>query len=378
MRKFGLIGGALLAGAALFTLAVGSNGCDKVECGTGTIELDGVCVSMPPGGDAGFTSAQCDLTESTFVGGICRPKFPHIECATGMLTFDDAGVGTCSSMGMVSCDVPRPCPAAQGDMICVSGRVFEGAEHAKAVTDMNTLNEIEVRVYEPLAFLSDPTSPPFARLTLANGGLDNCGRWLVRFNTSVDTSNGLVAFTATDKMGASPTKYVLGATASRPQSGVNIMNKPAYLVSKTQDMTWSTMAGLTGRTFSSVGTLAVRFHLKDPGPDDPIPGTPVAGITPAWNNTVRTADDHFFSDTPAALDDTKLTAIDGAATKTGPNGVAFVTIGPGLGNIFPQTGAGSCIKPAGGTGTATVDTTNTLAGAAVGVIFFFDLPVKCE
>lgn len=382
MRKVGLISGSLLLVGVGLSFVVGASSCSKVECGQGTIEFDGVCVTGAPGGDGGFTQAQCDPVKSKFEGGKCVPLLDPVICETGNLTVDDAGIGHCTGMGVVDCNreaVCAPPSGVGGDEICVSGRVLEGDEHNKRVTDMTRLEEIEVRVYEPLNFLADPTSAPFRRLTLMNNGLDTCGRFTVRFSTSQDTPNGLVAFSATDKMGVTPTKYVLGATASRPQPNTNIIGKAVYLVSKTQDSSWSTAAGVPGgKTFSELGTLAVRYHLKDTdATEGAIPGVAVAGIVPAWNNAMNPATDYFFSDMDVA-DGTNLKMPAPAQTKTGPNGVAFVTIGPGLGNIFLAGGAGSCTKAGGAAGTATVDTTNTLAGSAVGVIFFFDLQVKCD
>jgi len=387
MRKVGLISGSLLLVGVGLSLVVGASSCSKVECGQGTIELDGVCVTGAPGGDGGFTQAQCDPNVSKFEGGKCVPKLKPVICLTGNESVDDAGITLCMGTAVTTCETEAVCAdpsGVGGDEICVSGRVMAGDEHDKRVSDMATLSEIEVRVYEPLNFLADPTSPPFRKLTLGNG-LDTCGRWTVRFSTSQDTPNGLVAFSATDKsnaagMPASGTaKYVLGAVASRPAANTNIRGKFAYLVSKAQDTAWSTAAGVPGgKTFSELGTLAVRYHLKDTGATEgSIPGEPVAGIVPAWNNSPNPATDYFFSDAPVAMG-TNLKTPAPAQTKTGPNGVSFVTIGPGLGNIFLAGGAGSCTKAGGAAGTATVDTSSTLAGSAVGVIFFFDLQVKCD
>ncbi len=382
MRKVGLISGSLLLVGVSLSFVAGTSSCSKVECGQGTIEFDGVCVTGAPGGDGGFTQAQCDPNVSKFEGGRCVPKLPPIICETGNVLVDDGGIGHCTAMMGTDCNVEAACQdpsGTGGDEICVSGRVLEGDEHSKQIPMGDPrLNEIEVRVYEPLNFLADPTSAPFRRLSLGNG-LDTCGRFTVRFSTSQDTPNGLVAFSATDKMGTATPKYVLGATASRPQPNTNIRGKAVYLVSKALDSSWSTAAGVPGgKTFSELGTLAVRYHLKDTdATEGAIPGVAVAGIVPAWNNAMNPATDYFFSDADVA-DGTNLKMPATAQTKTGPNGVAFVTIGPGLGNIFLAGGAGSCTKAGGAAGTATVDTTNTLAGSAVGVIFFFDLQVKCD
>src|SRR5436190_19419705 len=53
-------------------------GCGKTECGSGTVERDGVCVASANGSDGGFVSVQCDPNVSKFEGGKCVPLLPPI------------------------------------------------------------------------------------------------------------------------------------------------------------------------------------------------------------------------------------------------------------------------------------------------------------
>jgi hypothetical protein len=363
----------------LGTLA--GSGCGNTKCGEGTIEVSGVCLSGT--GDGGFSTVQCDLSVSKLEGGRCIPKEPIIKCETGDLTFDDAGIGHCigsSTMGTdctteLTCDSPS---GPGGDTICMAGRVVDGA--TKMLIDKALVPKIEVRIYEPLGFLADTTTPAFRTLkmngaSLGTGdGLDECGRYRTHFSTSQDTPNGLVAIAATGLAGsASASDFILGASANRPQPNTNILHQLTFLVSKTQDQAWSSQAGLTGgMTFASLGTLAIRFHTPEADTNAAIPGMPVAGITPKWQNTVDTNKDHFFSDT----DVNAILNINETLTKTGANGTSFITIGKGIGNAGAVDGAGGCTKAGGGPGTLTI-TGAPLAGSANGVIFFFNLEVTC-
>lgn len=269
-----------------------------------------------------------------------------------------------------SCTADLVCSAASGaggDEICVSGRVVEGANHSQDIASSVTGN-IEVRLYEPLNFLADPTILPFRTLTTANGSLDTCGRFTTRFSVANDAPNGFIAITATDLTGAGTPNYVLGTAQRRVVANTNLTNARTFLVSKTQDQAWATAAGLVGsNTFASTGTLAVRYH-EGGTETDAIPGTPVQGITPTWNNVTDTNKDFFFSD--SAL--TTLQTINPAQSATGSNGISFLLLGAGISNA----GGTACIKSGGGPGTLTV-TGSTLTGTTAGAIVFFNLGVSC-
>ncbi|MEK6743620.1 MAG: hypothetical protein AABZ15_08420 [Nitrospirota bacterium] len=257
-----------------------------------------------------------------------------------------------------------------GDEICVSGRVVEGADHSQGITSAVT-GSIEVRIYEPVNFLADPTTLPFRRLTTANGFLDTCGRFTARFSVTPvtgDAPNGVIAITATDLVGTITPNYILGTSQYRVLANTNVTGARTFLVSNAQDQAWATDAGLSSGTFASAGTLAVRYH-QGGSAGDAIPGVPVKGVVPKWNNVTDTSKDYFLSD--SAL--TTLQTFSTLQNETGSNGISFLTLGSSINNA----GAGTaCIKLGGGAGTLTV-IGPTLTGTTVGAIVFFNLEVSC-
>ena len=270
----------------------------------------------------------------------------------------------------ISCTAELVCSAASGvggDEICVSGRVVEGTDHSQDIASSVTGN-IEVRFHDLLNFLGNPTSPPFRTLTTASGSLDTCGRFTTRFSVAGDAPNGVIGITATDLAGAVTPNYVLGTAPRRVDAATNLTNARTFLVSKAQDQAWATAAGLVGsNTFASTGTLAVRYHEGGTA-TDAIPGTPVRGIIPTWNNMTDTTKDFFFSD--SAL--TTLQTISATQSETGINGISFLRLGAGIGSA----GGTACIKSDGGAGTLMV-TGPSLTGTTAGAIVFFNLGVSC-
>ncbi len=335
------------------------------------------------------------LTSATFtVGGVSGTVIAGTTTATftpsTALAFDSAYTATISTgvkdlagnplaapYGWTFTTLPDPClpelscaapSGSGGDEICIAGRVVDGADLA-TVIDSATAEKIQVRLYEALNFLADPTTLAFRTLTVGSG-LDSCGRFTARFSTAGDAPNGFVTVVTAGRPGtASENDYILGTTSRRVFAGANLTAARAYLVTRAQDQAWSTAAGgLGGTTFAAVGTLAVRYH-QGGTEADPIPGNPIRGIVPTWNGVTDASQDHFFSDSGS----TTLQTIGPLMSSTGPDGFSFLTIGTSLGNV---SAGSACITSGGSPGTLTV-TGATLSGTTSGAIVFFNLEVIC-
>ena len=344
---------------------------------TYTVNVNSATTSVTVTPTVAVTSATVKVNNVTVSSGTASAPIPLTVGANLIIVVVTTQDGISDKAYVITVTRPLSCTAdlvcsapsgAGGDEICVSGRVVEGADHSQDIASAVTGN-IEVRLYEPLNFLSNPTSPPYRILTTANGLLDTCGRFTERFSVTGNAPNGLIAITATDLTGAVTPNYILGTTLRRVQAGINLTAARTYLVSKAQDQSWATAAGLVGlNTFASMGTLAVRYH-QGGASSDAIPGVPVKGVVPQWNGITDAATDFFFSD--SAL--TTLQTFSVSQNETGSNGIAFLQVGTSLYNVTAGT---TCIKPNGTPGTLAI-IGPTLTGSTLGAIVFYNLEVNC-
>lgn len=258
-------------------------------------------------------------------------------------------------------------PTNNGDQICISGRVVDSVDRTANLSS-TVLSSVEIRLYDALSFVSNPTGAvPIKTLTSAAGNIDSCGRYTTRINRSADIPFGFVAMVTTDLTG-SGSNYVLSSTVRPVSAYKNLVGIRNYLVSTTQDATWSTDAGLSGSTFASAGTIAVRYY-QGGNSTDPIPGVGISGVTPTWNGSSNAAIDYFFSDTGLKT----MQTIAASQTVTGTNGVAFFQPSAGFGTL---SAGSSCNKLDGTSGTTTVGSASY--STAAGVIAFQDLEVTCN
>ncbi|MCC6994941.1 MAG: hypothetical protein IT370_10055 [Deltaproteobacteria bacterium] len=276
---------------------------------------------------------------------------------------------------VASCLAEPPCQEPSGfggDEICVAGRVFDGASHLGI--DATTAAQIEVRFYEPLNFLADPTSPPRRILTVANRGLDSCGRYMGRVSNALDLPNGMVMVATRGRQGtAGEADFVVTYTQARTAANINLPRQAAYIITKSLSATWSAQAGLTG-DLAADGALVVRYHTAQVGGPEYFSGEPVAGVSPLWNFMTLPLPPLFFSDDSV----TSMTTLAPALTRTGRNGTALLRFGRGLGNASAVSGApNTCLTKSAVPGQLTI-TGMTLTGATADAIGFFDLEAACD
>ena len=311
--------GGIVSGLTGSGLTLLNNGGDSLAVSAGSTTFafgtriaDGALYSVTVGTQPGSPAQTCVVSSGSGTVTAANITNVAVDCTVTPDCTADLVCGAPSGTG--------------GDEICVSGRVVDGADHSQGIASSVT-GSIEVRFYEPLNFLSAPSSPPFKRLTLANGLLDSCGRFTARFSVSNDAPNGLIAITAADLATTITPTYVLGTSQYRVFPNTNVTGARTFLVSNAQDQAWATAAGLSSGTFASAGTLAVRYH-QGSTVSNGIPGVPAQGVVPQWGGVTNAATDFFFSD--SAL--TTLQTFSVSQNDTGNNGTAFLRLGAGVGS----------------------------------------------
>lgn len=144
---------------SLFTFSCGGN-----TCGTGTYEEGGECRAT----DDVLT---CGVGFEA-IGNRCEPAEDWKKSACGTNTKYNAVTGQCegSGGGAVVCD--KQCPLADGNKVCMSGRMFEAVSYltgsAETATPITPNDGMEVRVYDPLALKNNPDIEPLAVTSIYN------------------------------------------------------------------------------------------------------------------------------------------------------------------------------------------------------------------
>ncbi len=322
----------------LLALALAHAGCSSTVCGDGTeSKFDpstGVTICTSKIAQAGV---QCDPTTTKLQGGMCvadATRFPHCGAGTTL----DQTMACVPMMG--SCGkTPPACPPKPGKF-SVAGLIthLNGGKFADGET-------IEVRVYDPLAFLRDTSSPPEAMLTTTDSTY--C------FDSLTDAGGqGLLAIAFTD---ASGTTYALAGVGLNSVAAGGTFRADGYLIEKTLVAQWDTGAALSGmNTFEAVGAYVVRFFDKPrlPGGAEDPSEKPVGGVT-LTGITGPISDAYYFKDDLATVDKSAM-ATDAA---TG----AVVARTSGLTPVF--TGKGGMVNG------AMPDWERVPGGSTAGVVF---------
>ncbi len=116
---------------SLFLLStVAAPSCKSTECGSGTIERDGICAPA----DETTATAKCGpFTE--LQGEQCVPMFKPTECdpATTIASLDDAtGVTTCIGTGTsTGCSGVFACPTPAAGKQTICGQIYNFADNTK-------------------------------------------------------------------------------------------------------------------------------------------------------------------------------------------------------------------------------------------------------
>jgi hypothetical protein len=324
--------------------------CSSLECGENTIERDGRCVAevAQPGGECGPgtvynpTSMRCESSLFNDGGGICG--------ANTTVLIDDAGVRTCvgTGGGGGDCSQPLPCTAPTGaNNLSLCGRVYE-LEDSKPLDDGRTdtgepWKTIELRVYDPIAFIGNPSSPPIVKALP-----DSCGRFAI---IDVPRPNDGFIAVATDDIvdaGGGPVfgdNLVQTGIAAPAAGGETLGGLRAWVFRRTTDDKWSTSAGLaSGTSFGKMGVYIPIFisgAAAAPFPAGPTAGVTIAQIIDSGTGARRTdaAKDYYFDDTDPLV---RRTA-SASRPATGANGTGLF-VNTGLLTFSGQGGApaGTC------------------------------------
>ena len=310
-------------GLALVTAAAGLSNlsCSAVECGSGTIERDGLCF---PADDI-TTPAGCGGIGpfATVLGldGKCEAETPTIcdEDTTREEIDMDTGVTTCiGTAGGCGSEIDCTAPSANRATVC--GRIWDtgtdtliaqAAQNPEMPCGTPTTDgpcSLRVRFFDAVDFAANPMG---AMPLSPEGGVyqDGCGRF--RGHNMQRATLGFIGIGVDDAPGITPavphvtTGVALANEAANPARGFR-----AYSTTVQTDTDWHTSSMIGGQTFAQRGVLAIVYHYK---------GVPQAGVTARRNGNPIPTEDFYFSDTGVAR-----TTVAAAQTSTGANGTALV------------------------------------------------------
>ncbi len=330
--RFGLVAAAILA--------LVSNGCNNLECGANTIEMNGKCVASgtSPGADCGPgtsydpTSGECVDDIFADGGGICGSNTTS--------TIDDAGNHVCIGTGgsATDCSQDLPCPpTTMPSSVSLCGRIYD-IEDSTPLDDGDPTNgepykNVKIEVLDPIAFVSDPTTAPIL-LTVQT---DSCGRFVIADAPRPGT--GYIAV-VTDDADGQPDNLVEAGIAEVVNSGDVLTGLHGWIFRRTTDVAWSTAAGLpSGMTFGSLGVY-IPIFLVPPIPEPPFTGSPDPGVTVVFDATPDADNDFYFSD----VDPLTRMTVDPTLNATGMNGTGLYINHDSLGSAagMGNAPAGSC------------------------------------
>lgn len=335
---------------ALLSLAAGANGCKSLECGPNTLQQGDQCVAeaTDPGTNCGpgtvwnGESGRCENVLFLDGGGICG--------SNTTVVVSDAGVRTCVGTGGASgpsCAEPLPCPAPTGSLVSMCGRIYDLETTAPLdngnATDGEPYRSIELRVYDPIAFVSNPNAP-----ILIKGTADSCGRF--RIVDAPRPATGFIAV-ATDDSPDGGDLYVQTGIAAPVEGGETLTGLRAWVLRRSTDELWSRAAGLpAGQTFGRLGVYIPIFLSGSetaPFKASPTSSVQVAIIDQGTGMRTVKEDRDFYFDDLSALERKQPSP---TRSMTGANGTALYIMQPGLGSFsgLGNTPAGSCwaVNPA--------------------------------
>lgn len=349
----------LLVGFALGIAALSNVACKQVECGAGTIEVDGVCQAGDEPGTpecgAGFIydteTGRCEPDYGLDGGnqGICDPT-------TTVAVVDDAGITHCIGTGTSTCAADLPCPPPSAGQMSICGRVLNVRNTLPLDDDVaegGPAEGILVSAYEPLSFADNPSATPPIMTVPA----DTCGRYVME-NVQVPAT-GFIAIAVDDDPGSGEDLYLLTGIAF-PAAAGTFSPTVAWVTELALVEAWGAAAG---QDFVTEGVYLPIFLNPEvaPYPSDYMEGTPVMGVKVTEGTTVFADRDFYFSDAEPLLRETIAPAQD----STGVNGSALM-INTGLVNHGGTGGEGDCSWP------------NNLGAAIGGVVFVQERHLECN
>jgi hypothetical protein len=321
---------AILAPAALLAALPSLSGCTQVECGDGTIEVDGVCQigdGFDPdnpicGPGTHLESGEC--VPNIDPPAVCGPNTnPEVQ-PDGTILCVGTGGGGC---GSISCGSPA------GSNMSLCGQLYDvetgaiirqvdppptGQPCDEANPTADGPCALSVEFYDPLAFAANPagTSPLNADTKLIN----DCGHFIGVNVTRPFNGFAAVAIEDCTDMDCGDDVRLTGI-AFPVEAGEVRRDLRAFAIRRTTDEIWTSSAGdpfAGGASFVDKGVYGPVFNHE---------GVPVEGVVITAGGATRPADDYYFSDT----DPTLRTTVDTDLSSTGPNGMGLM-VNSSLGN----------------------------------------------
>ncbi|MEO8698540.1 MAG: hypothetical protein ABI867_00820 [Kofleriaceae bacterium] len=295
--------------------ALFATGCKTVDCGEGTIEKNGTCVSA----DDVIDPAVCGpFTE--LVGGQCVPTFPPTVCDDGTSTPEiDQTTGVITCIGTAA---GFACPQPEGGKMTICGQLYD-LETGNAFSDPGAqctpcgaptadgACSIHIQPIDAVKFALNPMDPG-AALPAGESFLDDCGRFRIA-DITIPTANPFVGLGIDDadaaKRGPAGTTNVVGV-ATPKQADVALKDFEGFVAPMTTTTKWQASGGPSIAT----GMFVAIFRAMRTG------FTNQAGVTILRNGQPISSEDSYFQ----AAQATRAT-VDPAALATGANGTALVT-----------------------------------------------------
>ncbi|MBK8481780.1 MAG: hypothetical protein IPL40_11465 [Proteobacteria bacterium] len=240
---------AALALLALLALALASAGCSGRECTSGTIAVGDECRPA---------EAQVTCGPGFKVVGIeCRPDDDWVKnyCDAATTTFQDGKcVGTGGPAGLCA----NKCPAAAGSTICVAGRVLEFtsllAKGAKEATPLSPASGVEVALYDPVQFLTQPGSPP-----IATAAIDDENGCFTIPQINLPLVAPVFAAGVRAKAGGAATTLIQAAVAIFGRADTNVTTAEVLAVNQATTDAWGVSDLLTA------GSMALWYRSESSG-----------------------------------------------------------------------------------------------------------------
>jgi len=315
---------ALAAIAIAFT--VNAN-CNSTNCGSGTIDKNGVCTPA----DETVGTAMCG-SGTMLEGDQCVASSPPTECdptTTIPMTDPTTGVVTCIGTGGGGCSAPFACPKPATGKQTICGQLFDFEDNSK-LADANATGAqcmgsatsgpcaLQILPFDAVTFAKNPTGTP--PLDSDPVYIDDCGRYRVP-----NITLGPGPFIA---LGIDDAGQPLGPTGQTVTTGIALPNQPnaaitneeAFIVNETTVGEWAMTGSDTPPLSSGIYVAEFRQHAcaqNDAMCTDNDPFAAQGGVQFTKSNVV----------VPAAYFATETVHdhVDGSATATSINGAALYT-----------------------------------------------------
>jgi hypothetical protein len=310
----------LLAGAGAW---LGAGCVDALECGEGTLEQGGVCVSADSSKDPASCGQGTYFDPATQT---CVSDFEPVRCDEGTtIEVTEDGVTVCVGVGGGGdCSAPIACPSPSPGKVTVCGRLIDAGTGqpvqadgvSTAACDPDTPAAtgpcaLEVTFYDAITFANDPqNAPPLGHESLV---VDECGRFRAS-NVDPPVTLGFMGVSVDDHAQSGRDDHVLSGVAFPATDGAQIPGIRLLAVATATDQAWTTSAGdpFGGMSFSQKGAFLAIFRHGD----ERVAGVQLTGA----NNQTRPEDTFYFSDADPLI----ISTVAPGQTATGVNGAGLM------------------------------------------------------